>query len=177
VMPTRKELITAVWDAIHDSDCAQLDAVLAAGLDVNFRSDGDKWNMLHMALVSVTTPPDPHVIRHLIEIGVGVNAKDRCAWTPLHFAVRTKSGPVVKMLIDAGAEPNHMNDDGLTPLHQSFLRRTHDLEMIEALLRAGADPDYRGSASRKFLATVACTDKPEVQALLEKYAPSSPKQT
>ena len=172
-MPTKKELVTAVWDALHDSDCAQLDAVLAAGLDVNFLCAGDEWNMLHMALVSVKDAPDPHVIRHLIEIGVDVNAKDRCAWTPLHFAVRTKSGPVVKMLIDAGAEPNHMNDQGLTPLHQSFLGRTHNLEMIEALLIAGADPDYRGSASRKFLAVVACSDRSEVQALLEKYAPGA----
>ena len=130
--------VPPLYRAIFDGDCKRIDTLLAEH-DVNQRTDcGDNWNLLHIALVSVTKPPRPEVVRHLIELGVDVNARDRRRWTPLHFAARTKNPAVVKLLIEAGADVNAKDDEGITPLHQGLLQHPVNLEMTEMLLAAGA---------------------------------------
>ena len=151
--------------AIIDGDCERIDTLLA-GRDVNLRTeDSDKWNLLHLALVSVSRPPKPEVVRHLIELGVDVNAKDRRRWTPLHFAARTKNPAVVKLLLEAGADVNATDDEGITPLHQGLLQYPVNLEMTEMLLAAGAKTDML----RKYVEVVASPVKRELVDLLAKY--------
>lgn len=163
--------IDEMYDAIYDGDCTKIDTLVSAGLSVDTRVQGDQWNFLHMALVSITIPPDPDVIRHLIDIGVDVNARDRCLWTPLHYAVRTKNRQVVKMLIDAGADVDPVNDEGISPLHQCLLVQLCDLEVVEMLLAAGADPDHDrgGGTVRNYINVVASPDSGALLKLLDKY--------
>ena len=94
-----------------------------------------------------------------------VNARDRRRWTPLHFAARTKNPAVVKLLIEAGADVNAEDDEGITPLHQGLLRYPVNLEMTEMLLAAGANTD----ALRKYVNVVASPDKGALLDLLAKY--------
>jgi ankyrin repeat protein len=154
-----------LYRAIIDGDCERIDTLLA-GRDVNLRTeDSDRWNLLHLALVSVSRPPKPEVVRYLIELGVDVNAGDRRRWTPLHFAARAKSPAVVKMLIEAGADVNAKDDEGITPLHQGLLTYPVNLEMTEMLLSAGAKPDML----RKYVDVVVSPDKDALIGLLAKY--------
>ena len=37
--------------------------------------------------------------------------------TPLHYATTLQDIPVIKLLLERGADANLTNDDGLTPLH------------------------------------------------------------
>jgi ankyrin repeat protein len=151
--------------AVFDGDLKSIDALLA-GRDVNLRTEGgDEWNLLHMALLSVSEAPRPEVVRHLIELGVDVNARDRRRWTPLHFAARTKNPAVVKLLIDAGAEIDAENDEEITPLHESVLGKPRNLEVIELFLAAGAKTD----AVRKYVNAIASPDKGALLDLLAKY--------
>ena len=163
--------IDAMYDAIYDSDCKKIDALVAAGLNVDTKVEGDDWNFLHMALVSVAIPPDPNVVRHLISLGVDVDAQDRCMWTPLHFAVRTKNSIIVKMLVDAGAEVDSVNDDGISPLHQCLLEQPCNLEVVEMLLAAGADPDNDrgGGTVRNYANAVSRPETGAILGLLDKY--------
>src|SRR5262245_30927705 len=136
-------LVPPLYKAIFEGDCQRIDALLA-GRDVNVRTEGDKWNLLHMALEGVTEAPNPDVIRLLIKLGVDANPRDRHGWTPLHFAARTKSPAAdpslstacVKLLIDAGADVNAEDNEGVTPLHRSVLRYPWNVKMIETLLAA-----------------------------------------
>ncbi|MCG6157764.1 ankyrin repeat domain-containing protein [Rubinisphaera margarita] len=164
--------IDEMYDAIYDSDCEKIDALVGAGLSVDTRVEGDQWNFLHMALVSVTIPPDPNVVRHLIGLGVDVNARDRKMWTPLHFAVRTKNCTVVKMLVEAGAEIDSVNDEGITPLHQCLLEQSCNLDVVEMLLVAGADPDNDrgGGTVRNYANAVSRPETGAILELLDKYA-------
>lgn len=125
-----------------------------------------------MASVSVTEPPNPEVIRHLLDLGVDVNARDQCLWTPLHFAVRTKHREVVRMLIEAGAEIDPLNDKGVTPLHLSVIKAQADLEIARMLLEAGADPDNEKGCTtvRKYLSVVARPDIAEFRQLVDHYS-------
>jgi ankyrin repeat protein len=158
-------LVSPLHRAIFDGDCKRIDTLLA-GRDANMRSeDCDKWNLLHIALVGVSREPRPEVVRHLIELGVDVNARDRRRWTPLHFAARTKNPAVVKLLIEAGADVNAKDDEGITPLHQSLLKYPVNLEMTEMLLAAGAKTDML----RKYVEVVASPVKDELLDLLAKY--------
>ena len=60
-------IVSPLYRAIIDGDCERIDALLA-GRDPNLRTeDTDKWNLLHLALVSVSRAPRPEVVRHLIE--------------------------------------------------------------------------------------------------------------
>jgi ankyrin repeat protein len=157
--------VDPLYRAIIDGDCERIDTLLA-GRDVNLRTEeGDKWNLLHLALVSVSRPPKPEVVRYLIELGVDVNARDRRRWTPLHFAARIKSPAVVKMLIEAGADVNAKDDEGITPLHRGLLEHPVNVEMTEMLLAAGAKPDML----RKYVDVVVSPVKDALVGLLAKY--------
>ena len=162
-----------LYQAVYDGDCQKIDALLA-GHDVNIKSEWDKWNLLHIALDRLIKPANPDVIRQLIELGVDVNAKDRCGWTPLHFAARTKCPAAdqnrfiacIKLMIDAGADVNAKDDEGVTPLHRSVFTYPWNLELMEVFFAAGAKPT---DMFRNFMNVVACPDKNKVLDLLAKY--------
>ena len=64
-------------------------------------------------------------------------------FTPLHSAVATDAGPseheIIRLLLEAGADPNAKSREGGTPLHTAAF--TGDLEGAELLLAYGADPN------------------------------------
>ncbi|HEY2415261.1 MAG TPA: ankyrin repeat domain-containing protein [Pirellulaceae bacterium] len=165
------DVIQDAHAALLKGDCARIDALIAEGMDVNTRSDTDRWNLLHMALVSVTAPPNPQVIKHLIRLGVDVNAQDRRHWTPLHFAVRTKNAEIVRLLIEAGAEVDAVNDEHISPLKLSVIKAQRNLEVTKILLAANADPDLDGGAGtvRHYLSVASSPDITAFRQLLDEY--------
>jgi uncharacterized protein len=58
--------------------------------------------------------------------------------TPLHSAAAGSHAAIVKLLVEAGADPNAAQDGGFTPLHSAA--QNDDRTSSEALLAAGADP-------------------------------------
>jgi uncharacterized protein len=158
--------------AIYEGNYKRIDALLA-GRDVNAGTGED--NLLRAALMGITEAPNPNVVKHLIDLGVNVNTKDRYGWTPLHYAARKKSPAAdpslstacVKLLIEAGADVDAKDKDGVTPMHRSVAQCPWNLEMIEVLLAAGAKPTENFC---RFVNAVA--DDPEktaVLALLSKF--------
>src|SRR5204862_2486618 len=57
------------------------------------------------------------VIEYLTSAGADPNAVDKSGVTPLHRAVRTRSLPAVRALLDGGANPRQPNKSGSRPLH------------------------------------------------------------
>jgi ankyrin repeat protein len=165
-------LVDPLYRAISEGDCQRICEILA-GRDVNIGTGRD--NLLRFALMGLTDAPNPDVIRLLIKLGVDVNSKDQYGWTPLHYAARTKSPAAdpslstacVKLLIDAGADVNAEDNEEVTPLHRSILRYPWNVDMIEALLAAGAK---KTAAFSSFMKAVAGPDKDKVLELLDKYA-------
>jgi ankyrin repeat protein len=94
-------------------------------------------------------------IEVLLQAGAKVGAETKCdntplchsGITPLHWAVLYshdgKRPEHVEALIQAGADVNHMDERGTTPLHAACSK-----EIVEALLRAGADVHSRDHHGR-----------------------------
>jgi ankyrin repeat protein len=70
----------------------------------------------------------------LLAAGANVNEATVTGETPLHFAASAQSGEdsirVIRMLVDAGADPTAENDDGSTPLSDAESFGYHALAKI-----------------------------------------------
>jgi ankyrin repeat protein len=99
------------------------------------------------------------VIQYLISIGADPNAVDRSGVAPLHRAVRTRSLPAVRALLDGGANPKQSNKAGSTPLHLAVQTtgrggsgsdeaRRQQAGIIRLLLERGASPTDRDARGK-----------------------------
>ncbi|KAE8805924.1 protein fem-1A [Hordeum vulgare] len=80
------------------------------------------------------------VCRYLVEeLHVDVNGVDKGGRTCLFFAILSKDVGIAKYLLDHGANPNKVNNDGISPLHQATV--SGDCEAVKLLLAKGAYVD------------------------------------
>uniref|UniRef100_A0A674GJR7 NF-kappa-B inhibitor alpha n=1 Tax=Taeniopygia guttata TaxID=59729 RepID=A0A674GJR7_TAEGU len=112
-------------------------------------------------------------VRRLRAAGAGAAVRERGGHTPLHLACREGHPACARALLgDPGkdeeerrAQLESVNYDGYTPLHIAVLRR--DLDLVQLLLRAGADPDQpEPSCGRSPLHLAVEAQSPEVAECL-----------
>ncbi len=85
----------------------------------------------------------PGEVGRCLENGMDPNAKSANGWTPLHLAAGfSNSSEIVRMLIEAEANPVSVSDDGWTPLHMAA-RGATDPEIISAILDSGVSANIR----------------------------------
>ena len=112
------------------------------------------------------------MLRSLIERGNDVDAIDIYGNVPLHYAARLKNAELVRVLLDADADVNHVNREGVSPLRQALLKKPTDYESIQMLLESGADMQQQvegGKTIREFVDIIAHSD-PALVDLFNKYA-------
>jgi ankyrin repeat protein len=92
------------------------------------------------------------VIRFLLSHGGQAALADRRGYTALHWVVAqpvadaSRQVACLRALLDAGADPNARNEEGLTPLMNAAWFGCHD--SVRELLGCGADPVMRDSKGR-----------------------------
>jgi serine/threonine protein kinase len=64
--------------------------------------------------------------------------------TPLHFYIQLARPDTVQELLDEKADPNIIDSFGKRSLDYAVEAKNHDAQIIEKLLRAGADPNLHG---------------------------------
>lgn len=111
---------------------------------LHYAADTNRWDPTAQA----------DVIAFLMSIGADPDALDKSGVAPLHRAVRTRSEPAVRALLDGGANPRQPNHTGSTPLHLAVqtsgrggsgtdAARQQQAAIIRLLLERGARPDDR----------------------------------
>jgi ankyrin repeat protein len=86
---------------------------------------------------------DPEMLRHLIQCGADIEFADGRKYTALHFAARDQRLEMTEVLLEAGAEVDAVDSDGMTPLAHCALRLNPSLALAALLLGHSADPNKR----------------------------------
>lgn len=87
---------------------------------------------------------------------LAVDARNSADQTPLMAACRTRNTPLVRDLLQAGADPNATNRTGTTPLMfaKTVALASGDFAVMDLLIAAGADPaarDVHGLRARDYV--------------------------
>jgi ankyrin repeat protein len=124
---------------------------------LHYAADANRWD----------PPAQAEMIEYLLSVGADPNALDSSGVAPLHRAVRTRSLPAVRALLDGGATLRQSNRAGSTPLHLavqttgragsgSVAAREQQAGIVRLLLERGAratDQDKRGKTVRQAAAS------------------------
>jgi hypothetical protein len=146
---------------------------------------------LHMAAAAYKT----EIARTLIGAGANVRARNRRGQEALHYAAVGIPGSetwnpgaqaaTIVCLIEAGADPNAADMDGVSPLHRAV--RTRCAEAVRTLLANGADPGHKSKSGSTPLVLAslntgrggtgsaeAKAQQAEIARLLEQAGPGRP---
>lgn len=129
----KDELNGALIEAARYGDIERATSALDQGASIHARSENGntalKWAALSGKL---------EMVIFLISRKADVNAQSDCGRTAL---AAVHSPMIVKTLLEAGADPDIQDDNGMTPLILSMFVRNK--ETIKFLLAAGANPDLK----------------------------------
>jgi uncharacterized protein YjhX (UPF0386 family) len=106
------EVMEELFDAAFDGDVAEVQWLVAEGVDVNVE-DEDGWRPLHAAAQGGHV----EVVTTLAELGADVNAAAADGRVPLHFAAHDGHAEVARTLVELGADVHAASADGAMPLH------------------------------------------------------------
>ncbi|MCP3064043.1 ankyrin repeat domain-containing protein [Myxococcus sp. K38C18041901] len=95
---------TALMQAANSGELAVVDLLLARGAQVNHRTDKG-LTALHMALYKPSARVHGPILRSLLTAGADVNQADGDGQRPLQRALGHAVPALVKMLLEAGADP------------------------------------------------------------------------
>lgn len=128
------------------------------GLASSYSADG--FTALHLAAFFGRAG----AVETLLAQGAPVDASSRNAMrvAPIHSAAAAHSAEIVRLLLEAGADPSARQEGDYTALHAAALHG--DAAMVRALLDRGADPDAKTADGRT--ARDLARGKPEVEGLL-----------
>ena len=99
--------------------------------------DRDGRTGLHHAVIDGNID----VVRAALLAGADSSRSDLRGWTPLHFAAQRHDLAICALLVDAGALIDPRDEHGNTPLWRAVYESQGRKEVVELLLRSGANPD------------------------------------
>jgi ankyrin repeat protein len=114
-------------------------ALLAAGADPNFEALDGFPALLLVVLHRDDAAERQAVMADLVAHGADLDARGINDWTALHVAAAHADGPIVRMLLTAGADPSARTriDDLTTPADEAEAAGHHELARMLRNAEAG----------------------------------------
>jgi hypothetical protein len=134
----------ALHMAINTNDTKRVQELLDMGVNPNAKA-GDGDAPLHLAIEEET---DPEILKILLRAGSEVDTKDKLGLTPLARAATALNEPAMEILLDAGANPNEIDNDRATPF-TLFMSHWADLDNFYLLQKFFAHKGHPLLADKK----------------------------
>ena len=118
--------------AVEADNLEMVELLMNAGVDIRMTD-----NMGRTALFNAQSS---EIARRLIKAGLNVEDSDRLGWNPLINAVGDGSLRKIETFLALGADVNHVHDHGYSVFMHGVGSSERSMEIIKALLSAGANP-------------------------------------
>jgi len=130
-------VVPDVFEATILGDTARLRSILSVDRTAANRFSSDGWTPLHIAVGYGQL----EAARMLLAHGASLTAvsENGIRNQPLQAAVAGGHPPLVRLILDAGADPNHQSHGGFTAAH--LAAEGGDTTILELLRASGADLD------------------------------------
>ncbi|KAI9363998.1 ankyrin repeat-containing domain protein [Zopfochytrium polystomum] len=109
---------------------------------------------------------DIALVSQFIASGVSINAKDPNGYTPVAAAASYNHLDLLRLLLQGGADPNVVDNEGDTPLHV-----TETVAVAEILIAAGANPHARNEEGVLPIEVADEEERDELVAYLKNFTP------
>jgi ankyrin repeat protein len=149
-----------VFEAAALGDNAQLVSLLEKNRDLAKAHSSDGFTPLHLACFFGQVEAAETLINYKAE----VNAVSPNRIAVIHSAAASRNATLVKLLLQAGANPNLQQQGGYTALHEAAMHNS--VERAQALLDAGADRSIRSDAGLTAMEMASNEGNKEVLELL-----------
>jgi len=149
--------LAALLTAIRAADVRAVEKALTPAL-VNATDEAGSTPLHHAAGYG-----NPAIMKALLAKGASVNARNRRASTPLHWAILDEAK--VRLLLDAGADKNARQADGRSIVYQ-LASVANVANILQLLLEKGADPNLATANGQTPLINAAGRGDVETMRLL-----------
>lgn len=125
--------MTALKWAVVENNQSMVKLLLSQGAEIDFA--GDSYTPLQQAVINNNST----MVTLLLDKKAKINCTNNNGRTALFLASRTCHIEMVKMLIDANADPNIYDKWGFAPIHEAYANR--NAAIFESLKKSGAKWD------------------------------------
>lgn len=128
-------------------------------------------------LIRAAQDGDLSEVRRLASEGFDVNLMDEIERAALHYAIEGEHYNVAQWLLENGANVNLHNEDMIGETALALAVQRDYPEMVELLLKFGADPDITGwmqQTARSRAHRRKDPDGVKIRALIEQHRPTKP---
>jgi ankyrin repeat protein len=137
--------MSSIFDAARDGDCARLRALIAAGQDVNARSNIYGRTPLHFAAECGQADAVALLLEHGADVDLRSIGNGSAGWTPLHKAAYYACPRCIALLVAAGADVNAKTitrfETPLLMICRGGVARQRKIACASLLIQAGARVD------------------------------------
>ncbi len=151
---------TALMQAVEHGNSEMVQALFAAGANVNLKNKRGQTALMHLGEHSTA-----RMVCDLIAAGAKLNQRDDEGNSALMNAAAIDNSEVLQTLLEAGAKVNAKNKEGETAL--MIAARDGLVQNVKALIEAGADVNKKDNDGSTALAHAKDSENAEIVELLK----------